>query len=637
MLTPLSARPAGAYRQPQTSSKPLFRGEGKPPASPPESIPDNLRTRAVSGASSLIQDTLTQTLSEEYLTKLLESSEAKKVLKTIFTPEYVKELLDSSEIQKLTKQEMEALLTKDYLKKLLETSEAKKLLKESLSPEYLQELTENANIRGLAKEQLKTLLNDPEFQQETKQGIKKTMALLVQDSLPPLFQLSAGLAAISWGQRQSDENIKVASQAIGSYHLTQGAHQLLGIQNANISQMALGATSMLASRFLLPAPYQNAANIFGLFSLANGVMERYGAKASQGQLQNDINRIVSFETLKQVPLLGRFASTIEGVFHRENEPTPPKPALEDSIRLGDLATVQYWIEQQTDLNASNAEGKTPLLIAVEEKQDTILKALLNTQQIHLNHTDHNGRNALHHAAIKNNETAVKLLLHPQQTEQSSPEQSPKEEIKINHRDKNGQTPLHQATIHGHEGLVDLLLAHPKINPHVPDQDGWTPFIHAARHNHVGIAHKLADRNPKVVHFKNWIATNPKEAEQAFRDAARIGNLDDVYAFLLSGVNLNATKLDGKSALYHAAENNHASVVRLLSYVGADINQPSLFGWTPLYHATVKGNAHMVETLLTAGADRNKKTRDGHTPLQYAETHGQTEIIKLLKNAPTPES
>ena len=54
----------------------------------------------------------------------------------------------------------------------------------------------------------------------------------------------------------------------------------------------------------------------------------------------------------------------------------------------------------------------------------------------------------------------------------------------------------------------------------------------------------------------------------------------------------------------AAQNGHASVVRLLCKKGAVINKVSANGSTPLYVAAQNGHINAVEALLEFNADMN---------------------------------
>jgi len=613
MLTSIGAKPVGVYRPSHPQARPRFTGE---PSS--SSSYFNFRDKAVNGASSMLQETLSQAVSEQFINQLLENAEVKNVLKTIFTPDYVQELVHSSNIQDITKQELETLLKRDYLQKLLETSEAKKLLKETLSPAFLQELTENANLQGLAKTQIKTLLQDPEFQSETRQSIKKTLSLLIQDALPPLFQMSAGLTSITLGKNQPDKNVQAGLLAGGGYHLTQGAHKLLGIQTAPTSQMALGATSLLASRFLLPDGYQPAANLLGSISLASGVFGRYGNDASNQKLQGDIHHFANWESWKKIPVLGRLAALGEE-WSQQNK--LPKSSLHEAAQRGDLATVEQWLDRETDLNQPNANGRTALSLAAQGHPE-IVNVLLSLSETDPNHADQNGLTALHHAILHKKNGITQALIKHEKTD-------------VNHRDKDGRSPLHHAAMLGHEEIVKSLLSHEKIKPNPVDKDGWTPLRHASRNQHMEASILLVERDPKVGQAKAILAADQKKAEQSFRNAAEHGHFNDVFAWIVAGVNPNATRLDGKTPAHLAAENNHTSVVQLLGSSGADLNQPSLFGWTPLYQATQKGHLESVQALIHAGANVRQKNKNGQTPLQLAESLGYMEIAQVLKKADPP--
>ncbi|KAI1738437.1 hypothetical protein F4680DRAFT_179772 [Xylaria scruposa] len=125
-----------------------------------------------------------------------------------------------------------------------------------------------------------------------------------------------------------------------------------------------------------------------------------------------------------------------------------------------------------------------------------------------------------------------------------------------------------------------------------------------------------------------------EAAAAFRTkcldiAAASGNLNATMVVLYAA---GSTELGGglSSALYNAAINGHASVVRLLLNNGADGDAKVRDSdGNVLQAAVLSGNIEIAELLLMYGADPNVRGRDHNTALHMALSHGNFEIIKAL--------
>ena len=96
-----------------------------------------------------------------------------------------------------------------------------------------------------------------------------------------------------------------------------------------------------------------------------------------------------------------------------------------------------------------------------------------------------------------------------------------------------------------------------------------------------------------------------------------------------GVDVNAQRADGVTALLWAAHWNDLEIVDLLIRRGARVNLADDNGVTPLHRASVNARLPMVERLLAAGADPNVSDITGLTPLIMASRTGNVDIVKAL--------
>ncbi len=106
-----------------------------------------------------------------------------------------------------------------------------------------------------------------------------------------------------------------------------------------------------------------------------------------------------------------------------------------------------------------------------------------------------------------------------------------------------------------------------------------------------------------------------------RDAAR--------ALLAEGVDVNAARADGATALLWAAHWNDVDLARALLDAGADVNAADDHGVTALARAAENASLPMVKALLDAGADVDAVQTSGLTPLMTAARTGNAEVVRTL--------
>jgi ankyrin repeat protein len=113
------------------------------------------------------------------------------------------------------------------------------------------------------------------------------------------------------------------------------------------------------------------------------------------------------------------------------------------------------------------------------------------------------------------------------------------------------------------------------------------------------------------------------------DAVERRDQAGVRALLQKGVDVNASQVDGTTALHWAAYNEDAETVALLVRARANVNAKNRYGVPPLALACTTGNAAIVKLLLEAGADANVTMKGGETVLMLAARSGNVETVKAL--------
>jgi ankyrin repeat protein len=127
-----------------------------------------------------------------------------------------------------------------------------------------------------------------------------------------------------------------------------------------------------------------------------------------------------------------------------------------------------------------------------------------------------------------------------------------------------------------------------------------------------------------------LAVTARSAERAtLADAAERNDRALVRTLLNEGGAVNATQVDGTTALHWAAYHADAETAALLVRSGAAVNAANRYGVPPLALACANGNAEVVKVLLDAGADPNTSAKGGETVLMMAARSGNVEAVTAL--------
>lgn len=176
-----------------------------------------------------------------------------------------------------------------------------------------------------------------------------------------------------------------------------------------------------------------------------------------------------------------------------------------------------FIDNEIDINVTDNEGKTALILACENGCSDSVHVLL-TYNVDVNVREkNNGATALFYAARRGDVVMTKKLI------MSGAE--------LDALNREHQTALHIASYYGHTAVVELLLF-AGANPNVISRgrEGKTPLMYAARNGHAQAAKLLLESKALV-------------------------NMQTAY---------------GKTALMYASTHGHPDVVRVLLAYDADI-------------------------------------------------------------------
>ena len=113
------------------------------------------------------------------------------------------------------------------------------------------------------------------------------------------------------------------------------------------------------------------------------------------------------------------------------------------------------------------------------------------------------------------------------------------------------------------------------------------------------------------------------------DAVARQDADTARALLDEGVDVNAARADGVTALLWAAHWDDLETAGRLLRAGADVNAAEDHGVTPLARACENASLTMIATLLAAGADPNTTQTSGLTSLMTAARTGNLQVVEAL--------
>ncbi|XP_071386113.1 85/88 kDa calcium-independent phospholipase A2 isoform X2 [Centroberyx affinis] len=228
---------------------------------------------------------------------------------------------------------------------------------------------------------------------------------------------------------------------------------------------------------------------------------------------------------------------------------------------------------QSQINARDAAGQTPLHLACERGDSACVKQLLEESQARTDVKDRNGETPMHCAAKQDSAAIVQVLCS-------------RLCAGVNELNNNGETPLHVACRLGRVEAVNGLLGG-GARCDVIGTSGYP--IHAAmKYSEKGCAEAILTADPGQL-----------QAE------------DSVYG----GTPLHWTKT--------------AEMCRILLERGCAVNYLSKTGESALHILTKKGRFEAAMVLLTHGGDANLKGQDGNTALHLAMKMDRMELIKAL--------
>ena len=286
--------------------------------------------------------------------------------------------------------------------------------------------------------------------------------------------------------------------------------------------------------------------------------------------------------------------------------------LAEAAAQGNEGAVNRLLEAKADVNAKDADGRNPLMIALNECHQSLLLPLLHNGT-EIDAQDNDGVSALHYAVDNGNLEATKALI----------ERRPR--LHMTGEKYSNQTPLHLAAEHDHDEIFKELHNY-GADVESTCMAGFRPMHLAAFHNSLKVARLLigldAERNPHA-----------EEDKTVLHVAAEYSGVEFVELILAVNPDVNAKEKETQStALHAAARAGSTGVCKLLLDKGADVDLPSATGQTALHFAVINGYVETAKLLLDYGSDPMMKAVFGSPVLHYAANEGNKEFVQPLIDA-----
>ncbi|XP_055838337.1 ankyrin-3-like [Episyrphus balteatus] len=327
---------------------------------------------------------------------------------------------------------------------------------------------------------------------------------------------------------------------------------------------------------------------------------------------------------------------------KRNRSVRSNTPLHFAIQNGDIEITLMLLDHAADINARNESGLSPLLIAIQEKQETIVDILLKRGAI-LN-TCSKGISPLHHAVeMRLCNITEKLLQFGAYVDS-----------KANLYHKKEYTPLHCATENGDLEIVKVLLKK-GANVNFKTADGLTSLHLACKTGNVEIIDLLLSSNAdinarehnKLTPLYIAVENSRREAAKLLMDhGAKINDEFDNGKTILScavdkrlslivndilqyspDVNNIINKKSLKTAL--SKRNGYSEIVENMVKYGFSDNHVDINDTALLHNAIKMGNTKTIEDLINYGLNLTCKKKENCIVLHIAIKHKQFEVAKLL--------
>ncbi|KAE8152799.1 ankyrin repeat-containing domain protein [Aspergillus avenaceus] len=173
----------------------------------------------------------------------------------------------------------------------------------------------------------------------------------------------------------------------------------------------------------------------------------------------------------------------------------------------------------------------------------------------------------------------------------------------NIKDDDERLPIHWAVAYNRVPIVELLVSTKNFDPDVEDGSGWTPLMIAA-------SLRNAEGDPIIdllLQKEADVSAKSNSGQNALHFATSKGSLSTVRKLIANKCSARVKDKRGQLALHRAAAIGSSPIIKVLLEDGkSPVNATDMDGLTALHHAISEGHGEAAITLLKAGAEADKK-------------------------------
>lgn len=275
-----------------------------------------------------------------------------------------------------------------------------------------------------------------------------------------------------------------------------------------------------------------------------------------------------------------------------------------AITNRDASVLDVLLQAGADPEIGDNLEDTPLIHAVLSKNDHALNALLN--RVDVNKPGAGGETALSVAASLGNVATVQTLL-----------DAGADPLRL---DDAGRTMLHAAVCSGMLDIIEIFL-NAQVDPDKPDHNDATALHAALHYGHANACQALLDRGADPNRMD-------MHGHAPLHIAIRRDNFEAFNALLKAGADATQDSSAG-SAVHLATFYDQPQMVRILAGLNAPLNTRDINGRTPLLCAVMNGKLGVATELIEAGADQTLCDYAGDSPLIHAIRSKNAYLIRIL--------
>lgn len=272
------------------------------------------------------------------------------------------------------------------------------------------------------------------------------------------------------------------------------------------------------------------------------------------------------------------------------------------------------------INERNEKGFTPLHIACDNhsyrSDGMIINQLLSYRGIDVNLQDFKGRSPIIIAQENHNSSIVESLIKDGRTN-------------LNVKDKEGRSLL--SLSYSNSSIFSMLVHRTDIDINTVDDSGYTPL-------HIAVARKDTDLVSYIVYSRRGsipIDAKTKSGLSFMHLAAKQKSILLMNTFSNMGLSYNVQDNKGRTPLM-VLINEKSPIIKawesLLNKRSLDINLQDEDGWAIIHYAAVSEKSNILPSLFRRrDININLKTKKGETPMRLAMIHDNSKFVNFLTN------